>query len=58
MIYHGKDDTLVLEKSVKKLVRLLRERNCWPRLVQIAGADHNSVFSDFDNLTKVMRSSC
>ena len=56
VIYHGRNDTLVLEKSVKKLVWLLRQRNCRPRLLQIENADHNSVFSDFDNLSNVMRS--
>mmetsp|Transcript_2775 Transcript_2775/g.3948 ORF Transcript_2775/g.3948 Transcript_2775/m.3948 type:complete len:350 (-) Transcript_2775:83-1132(-) len=56
IIYHGGKDGLVLGKSVKELVRLLKERNCRPRLVRIHDADHNSVMSDFDNLTKVMRS--
>ena len=56
VIYHGAKDTLVLEKSVKKLIRLLRERNCRPKFIQIADADHNSVFSDFENLPKVLRS--
>jgi hypothetical protein len=58
IIYHGGKDGLVLENFVKELVRLLREHNCRPRLVRIHDADHNSVMSDFDNLTnKVMRSS-
>lgn len=56
VIYHGSQDHLVLEESISEIVRLMVERNNSTTLIKIPGANHNSVLSDPDNLSKVMES--
>jgi pimeloyl-ACP methyl ester carboxylesterase len=56
LIYHGKQDTLVLESSTLELTRLLEERNCNVTHISIDNCDHNSVLSKIENLINVMAS--
>jgi pimeloyl-ACP methyl ester carboxylesterase len=54
IVYHGSKDHLVLLESVSALVQQMNQRNCSASLVTVADADHNSIFSQANNLSKVM----
>ncbi len=56
IVYHGKKDHLVLLESVTELVKQMNERNCSACLVTVDNADHNSILSEPNNLSKVMGS--
>jgi len=54
VIYHGRQDQLVLEKSTQELTRLLNERHCQATHIILDDCDHNSVLSCRDNLRRIM----
>lgn len=56
IVYHGSRDHLVLLESVTELVKQMNERNCSASLVTVENADHNSILSEPNNLSKVMGS--
>jgi pimeloyl-ACP methyl ester carboxylesterase len=55
-IYHGTNDTLVLQSAVEKLVEMLKKRNCRVSFFAVDGADHNAVLTTPEHLHRVMDS--
>lgn len=54
LIYHGRRDPLVLERSTIELARLLNERTCDAKHISLDDCDHNSILSNIDHLGHVM----
>jgi pimeloyl-ACP methyl ester carboxylesterase len=54
LVYHGKQDQLVLESSTMELVRLLNQRKCNAKHISLDDCDHNSLLSNVDNLIHIM----
>ena len=56
-VYHGTEDSLVLQSAVLKLVELLKQRDCSQvSFFAVDGADHNAVLTASNHLHQVMTS--